>query len=263
MKRNMIWRRRRGVELGIFPAIEILSPDLQILFHSRRRGSSTGPYRSLNTGMHVGDRRGNVLRNRKLLLDAAGIAETDLSRAEQIHGSTVAVARRGAVHEGADGLVTGERDLALAISTADCYAIVIYAPSERALGALHAGRNGAAEGIIERAVNLMRETFGIRTAGSIALIGPGICADCYEVGEEEANRFPARFRLRRGGRFNLDLLSFCREELRRCGIPPERIFEAGLCTSCEPELFYSHRRDGGMTGRHWMVARMRGGRQPG
>jgi len=259
----MIWIHRKGLKLGVFPAIEILAPQLEVFFGSRGGGSSGGPYKSLNVGMKVGDRRELVRRNRELLLDAAGIDGGTLARAEQVHGARAAVARRGALYGGVDGLVTSEKDLALSISTADCYAVLIYAPSERVLGALHVGRNGAAEGIIERSMSLMHDSFQIGAAGSIALIGPGICSECYEVGEYEAKRFPARFRTLQDGRYRLDLLSFCREELRRCGIRPERIFEAGLCTSCNPRLFYSHRRDGGITGRHWMLARVRRGHRPG
>ncbi|HER44299.1 MAG TPA: laccase domain-containing protein [Candidatus Eisenbacteria bacterium] len=262
MKRNMIWIRRKGLDLGIFPAAGAIAPGLQVLFHSRRGGSSAGPFASLNMGMNVGDRRESVLSNRELLLGAAGIAGDRLARAEQVHGARVAVARGGALHEGTDGLVTDERDLALCISTADCYPVVIYAPSERVLAALHVGRNGAAEGIIERAADMMRGSFRIGTEGTVALIGPGICAGCYEVGEKEAERFPARFRSGRGARCRLDLLSFCREELRRCGLRSDRIFEAGYCTSCNPRLFYSYRRDGKITGRHWTLARMLGARRP-
>ena len=257
MRKSMIWINRKGLKLGVFPAVEILAPELQVLFGSRGGGASEGPYKSLNVGMNVGDRKEQVRRNRDLLLGAAGIDHGTVARAEQVHGAGVAVARIGGLHGGVDGLVTQENDLALSISTADCYPVLIYAPPERALGAIHVGRNGAAEGIIERSMTLMYDSFRIGPAGSIALIGPGICGECYEVGEREAKRFPARFRISRGGRYRLDLLSFCRDELRRCGIRPERIFEAGLCTSCNPRLFYSYRRDGGITGRHWMLARIR------
>lgn len=263
MRRSMIWIHRKGLKLGIFPAVEILAPQLEVFFGSRGGGASGGPYESLNVGLNVGDRRELVRRNRELMLDAAGIDSGALARAEQVHGARVEVARRGALYGGVDGLVTSEKGLALSISTADCYTVLIYAPSERALGMLHVGRSGAAEGIIERAMSLMCDSFRIWAAGSIALIGPGICSECYEVGEQEAKRFPTRFRTLQGGRYRLDLLSFCREELRRCGIRPERIFEAGICTSCNPRLFYSYRRDGGITGRHWMLARMRRGPRPG
>jgi YfiH family protein len=258
MKRSMIWIHRKGLELGIFPVLDTIAPDLQVLFGSRRGGSSEGPYESLNVGMNVGDREKTVRRNRELLIGAAGIDGGRLARADQVHGAGLAVARRGELYHGVDGLVTREKDLTLAVSTADCYAVVIYAPSERVLGALHVGRNGAAEGIIERSMSLMYDSFRIGARGSIALIGPGICSECYQVGEAEAKRFPARFRSGDGGRFKLDLLSFCREELQRSGIRPDRIFEAGYCTSCNPRLFYSYRRDGGVTGRHWMLARIRG-----
>lgn len=257
MRQSMIWKNRKGLKLGLFPVLEILAPGLEVLFGARSGGVSKGPYESLNVGMNVGDRVERVKRNRDLLLGAAGIDGKKLARAEQIHGGRVAIARRGAVYREIDGLVTTEKGLALSITTADCYAVLIHSPPDGILGALHVGRNGAAEGIIKRSMTMMNDSFRIDATGSIALIGPGICPECYEIGEEEAKRFPSRYRSHRDGRFRLDLLSFCRDELRRCGIPPDRIFEAGFCTSCNPRLFFSYRRDGGITGRHWMLARIR------
>ncbi len=262
MRQSMTWIGRKGLKLGIFPVLDIVAPDLQVFFGSRLGGSSEGPYKSLNLGMNVGDRKRDVGRNRELLLRAVGIDGKRLVRAEQVHGADLSVARRGGCSGGVDGLVTPEKDLALAISTADCYAVVIYAPSERVLAALHVGRNGAALGIIERSMKMLCGSFRIGLPGSIAVIGPGICGKCYEVGEAEAKRFPARYRTGSGDRSKLDLGSFCREELQRCGIRPGLIFEAGYCTSCDPHHFYSHRRDGGITGRHWMLARIRSTHRP-
>jgi YfiH family protein len=260
VKQSMVWIQRSGLKLGMFPVVDVITPQLEVYFSSRAGGVSEYPYQCLNVGMNTGDSKRCVRENRRLLLNALGISR--LARAEQVHGARIAVVDRSGLYEKSDGLVTTKKNLALAVSTADCYAIVIYAPSERVLGALHVGRSGAARGIIERSLALMIGTFAINIRNSIALIGPGICRDCYEVSEQHANRFPERFRSMRNGRWHLDLLSHCKVELGRAGIRSGNVFAAGLCTSCNPEMFYSYRRDGGITGRHWMLARISSRRYP-
>jgi YfiH family protein len=257
VKKSMIWKRRSGLELGIFPVTLAVAPQLETYFGSRRGGVSASPYDSLNIAMSVGDKKIRVQENRRRLLAATGIIPDHLARAGQVHGSSIAVVAGGGFYEGVDGLITAEKDLALAVSTADCYAVFVYAPSERVLAALHVGRSGAAGGIIESSLALMGGRFAADLRNCIALIGPGICRDCYEVGERHADPFPKRFRTMRRGRWHLDLLSYCRAELERGGMRSGNIYYAGLCTSCCPELFYSYRREGGITGRHWALARIR------
>jgi YfiH family protein len=258
----MIWIGRSGLKLGVFPVLDIIAPQLEVYISSRTGGVSGPPYESLNIGLSVSDSKSRVHENRRRLLTAAGMATERLARAEQVHGASTAVVDRGGLYKKVDGLVTAKKDLALAVSIADCYAVFLYAPSERILGALHVGRSGAAGGIIERSLALMSKRFTINVLDCLALIGPGICRDCYEVNEHNANHFPRRFLSKRKGRLHLDLLSHCRAELERGGIRSANIFDAGLCTSCSPELFYSYRRDGGITGRHWALARIRSHASP-
>jgi YfiH family protein len=247
---------RSGLVLGIFPVLEIIAPRLEVLQSTRVGGASGPPFDSLNIGSNVGDKAARVERNRKLLLEAAGIGARRLARAEQVHGAHVEVAERGSLYGGADGLVTAESGLALAVSTADCYPVIVYAASERVLAALHVGRGGAEGGIIGRAIDLMSRRFAIDTRNCVAVVGPGICWRCYEVGPELASRFSEPFRKEARGRSHIDLRAFCRAELESRGIPAGRIYESAHCTSCEPDLFFSHRRDRGETGRHWTLARI-------
>lgn len=259
MKGSMILSDRSGLKLGIYPVLEILAPMLDVYQSTRGGGTSSHPFDSLNIGLKVGDRATRVRSNRRLLLEATGTSPHRLARAEQVHGAGIAAAERAGLYGGIDALVTSRRDLTLALSTADCFPVVVYAASERTLAAMHVGHAGASAGIIEKGIDTMRKLYSIDTANCIALIGPGICWRCYEVGKELASRFPERFRRNRKGRIHLDLQGFCREELKRKGIPPGRVYESGYCTCCDPELFYSHRRDGGATGRHWTLARIRSG----
>ncbi len=134
---------------------------------------------------------------------------------------------------------------------------MIYSPPERALAALHVGRRGAGGGIVGSAVGVLRERFRIDPGYAIAVVGPGICGKCYTVSREDALRFPKEVRRFDRGRWRLDLSAFIVRDLAAHGIRRRNIFSSRLCTACAPSLFFSHRRDGGVTGRHWTLAIVR------
>jgi copper oxidase (laccase) domain-containing protein len=169
---------------------------------------------------------------------------------------------RGGHYPGFDGFVTARSGLALAISTADCYPVVVYSPPERSLAALHVGRRGAERGIVGRAVGIMRTEHRIDPAYAVAIVGPGVCGACYAVSRENALRFPKEVRWFERRAWHLDLEAFISAELVRAGLERRNVFSSGLCTACNPALFFSHRRDRGVTGRHWTLATVRapGGR---
>ena len=253
----MEWSDSNGLRIGRFPALGAMANDLEIFVTPRRGGVSAPPFDSLNLGGALGDRQRNMRENRRRVLSELGIPPRRLARAGQIHGAEIAVVDRGGLYPRIDGLATAKPGLSLAISTADCYSVVIYSPPERALAALHVGRSGARIGIVDRALELLRNRFLIEPSYAIAAVGPGICARCYAVGREEAMRFPRDARRMSGGLWHLDLETFIVRSLLGGGLERNRILVSGLCTSCSPELFYSHRRDRGMTGRHWTLAAIR------
>jgi YfiH family protein len=236
--------------------LELIAQGLSVYFSTRKGGVSSPPYDSLNLGLGTGDREASVRRNRRLLLEAAGVSARRLARAEQVHGSSIAIVSRGGIQRNVDGLITDKRGLTLVISTADCYPVIIYSPSERVLAALHVGRAGAAGGIIPRALDMLATEFRMHARNTIAVIGPGICRKCYAVWKRSASRFPAEYMHERNGKRYLDLRSFCIDSLVRGGLRKANIYHSGYCTSCEPEYFYSHRRDHAITGRHWTIAAM-------
>jgi len=253
----MEWTTTSGVRIGAFPALGILAPELEVYVTTRGGGTSPAPFDSLNLGGTLGDSARNIAENRRRLFRALGISPRRVARTGQIHGAEIAPVQRGGVYPGFDGFVTGTRDLTLAISTADCYSVVIYSPPERALAALHVGRRGAERGIIAAAVGMLRERHRIDPTYAIAVIGPGICGKCYTVSRKDALLFPREVRRYERGVWRLDLAAFCERELANEGIEPEHIIDSGLCNACDPELFFSHRRDGGVTGRHWTLATIR------
>ncbi|UCF05703.1 MAG: laccase domain-containing protein [bacterium] len=256
------WIDRAGIEVGTFPVLDALAPECKVYITTRSGGVSTGRFESLNLGEGVGDRRRNIIQNRRKLYASLQINPYAVARAVQVHGARIEVVTRGGVYRGVDGFVTSARGLTLVVNTADCFPLVIYAPSEKVLATLHAGWSGASLGIVPKAFEILNGRFSINTGHTIGLIGPGICKNCYTVPKARSERFPEQFKKRGKSGWHLDLLSYCIEQLTSCGLERRNIFSANLCTSCDPELFFSHRRDGGHTGRQWTLATIERSPQP-
>jgi YfiH family protein len=166
----------------------------------------------------------------------------------QVHGATVETRGEadGAVRE-ADGQVTRAAEPTPLVLVADCFPVVLAGGG--AVAVVHCGWRGVAAGILERAVGTLDATS--------AALGPGIGPCCYEVGEEVREAFAGHdLDAMPPGRLDLPLV--IRAELERLGVPAPRIADCGICTSCNPDLFFSHRRDGGVTGRQaglaWLVS---------
>jgi polyphenol oxidase len=227
--------------------VEIELVGARALFTTRRGGCSSGPFASLNLGRLTADSREAVARNRELVREEVG---RPLGMVRQVHGSTVvrmdAAPRDGTLAE-ADGVVTRRRDAAPAVLVADCLPVVV--AGQRAVAVLHAGWRGLAVGVLEEGVRALREYE--EQEGLEAAIGPGIGACCYEVGPEVQEAFTAYGSEVWRGR-NLDLEAVARRQLERAGVGV--VHSLGLCTSCHPGLFFSHRRDDGVTGRQAGVA---------
>jgi polyphenol oxidase len=203
--------------------------------------------------------------------EEAGVDESHLLRARQVHGASVVVCRRGDDPRGsepaADILITDDPDVALAIQTADCVPLLIADPVEGAVAAAHAGWRGLAAHVPERAVQALTREFGCRPANLIAAIGPSISGPRYEVGDDVRERFEGAdfaaagiarwFAAGRPGHFQFDGWQSARDQLEAAGVPPIQIHVAGLCTSTYPEVLCSYRRDGARAGRLAAVIRPR------
>jgi YfiH family protein len=214
------------------------------LFTTRRGGVSEGPYASLNLGRRTGDDGASVEANRERVGEIAGHDWGRFARAIQVHGTRVRrvedVPRRDDPWEEADGHVTALAGVPALVFVADCLPVAIAGPE--AVAMVHAGWRGLAGGILAEAA-------GMLGAGPLhAAIGPGIGACCYEVGDEVRARFPAEAARGR----HLDLKLAARRALEAAGVA--EVHDAGLCTSCDPERFFSHRRDDGVTGRQAGIA---------
>jgi YfiH family protein len=250
-------------------------------FSTRRGGLSSvytadGTPSELNLGFTQADDRETVAQNRRLLAEAiTGSAETSLITVRQIHSSlTIRVGDRDAAPaqpcEG-DGLITDEPGVLLAIQTADCIPVLVADSKKRVVAAFHAGWRGTVQRIVDTGVERMRQEFGCQPEDLVAAIGPGIGACCYAVGEEVVSSFESQFSygrelFRQGSNADasptssnphLDLTEANRRQLLSAGLDPSAIQVVGGCTSCHPELFYSHRASQGHAGRMLSVIGIR------
>jgi YfiH family protein len=233
-------------------------------FGSRVGGVSKAPYDSLNVGILTDDANAAVIENRARLAGAVGFKSWDVPIGLQVHKADLAVhvapqepspfAEPGTPLEEVDGHVVRGPGLAPLVLTADCLPVALCGPGGVAM--LHCGWRGLAAGIVARGAAVVE--------ASAAAIGPGIGPCCYEVGPEVLDAFDGLGEGIASGRM-LDLPEVARRLLARAGV--ERVESAGICTFCEPGLFFSHRRDKGLTGRMgnlaWIEPEARGGaREP-
>ena len=208
----------------------------RVVFTTRNGGVSEGPYASLNLGRRTGDDVTRVDENRRIACAEVAADADKLALNYQVHGVTVNRARPGVRGEPGDGLWTDEPGRPILAMAADCVPVaLVRTEGEPAAAVVHAGRIGILAGVIEAAV----EALGGKVA---AAIGPAAGACCYEVGEDVAAPYRARFSngiVRRG---KVDLSRAAERALRAAGVAD--VHRVDLCTICNPRLFFSHRRDG-------------------
>lgn len=238
----MEWSERNGVRW--------LEADLggaRAAFSTRLGGASEAPFDSLNLGLLTDDAEDAVEENRRRLAAVLGFAPEQVVHARQVHGTRLLDHRDrlGKAVE-ADGHVVREAGLAALVFVADCLPVALRGPGGVAM--VHAGWRGLAGGILGAGAEAVDAT--------AAAIGPGIGPCCYEVGDEVLEAFAGLGEGVAADRM-LDLGEAARGLLAEAGV--ERVEVAGLCTSCERGLFFSHRRDRGRTGRQAGVAWIEGG----
>jgi hypothetical protein len=245
----MEWREEGGARW-----LEARLGGATAVFSTRAGGASKPPFDSLNLGI-LGDDEGDaVAENHRRLATGFGLSPERIAIGRQVHGAELAIHPRGAlrcsfsVHDAekeqgkgdgwpeVDGHVSDDPSLALLVFVADCLPIALSGPGGVAM--LHCGWRGLAGGIVAKAAAAVGATH--------AAVGPGIGPCCYEVGGEVLDAFSGLGEGVADGRM-LDLAEVARRLLREAGV--EAVEAAGLCTSCESALFFSHRRDAGRTGR--------------
>ncbi len=229
-------------------------PGLRHGFFTRLGGVSQPPCASLNLGGSVGDAPEAVAENRRRAFAALGLAEGQVVTPYQVHSTVIARVGRaegGQAIQATDGLVTAEPGTALFLRFADCVPIMLYDAERRAIALVHAGWRGTLDGMADQAVAALQRHFGSRPQALWAGIGPAIGPCCYEVSADLAAQYEARFGdgvVRAGDAGpHLDLAAANAIALREAGVPD--VEQAGLCTACHVDEFFSHRKEAGQTGR--------------
>ncbi len=229
-------------------------------FSTRKGGVSQGMWESLNLGPSRGDDPDHVRENYRRFFAAIGADGGKLAVTNQVHGGVVRTVTTADLRGGpcekaayeADGLMTDLPGVALTIYSADCIPILFYDPVRRAVAAVHAGWRGTAAGIASAAVERMRDVYGCDPADILAAVGPGIGPDCFETHEDVPNAMTAalstavlrHIRIKENGKFAVDLKNINAMRLEQAGLDPDHIAVSDLCTSCHPEMFWSHRKLG-------------------
>ena len=228
----------------------LYAPNIQTThgFSTRHGGVSQPPYDSLNLGGQEDD-PSNIAQNRRLALAGLGIDLQMVANLRQVHGCDVVLARPGA--QTGDALVSNEKNIALAISVADCYPLLFHDPVNGVIGAAHAGWRGTVAGIAANTIREMQH-LGAVTGNIQAAIGQGISRENFEVGEEVLQEFRDKgFPETCISGHYIDLLQANRYVMENEGIRPDHIWSMNRCTT-EAD-FFSYRRDKGRTGRMWAV----------
>lgn len=251
----------------LYPEALNQSGTAKAAFTTRHGGVSTGQWSSLNLGLHVGDNREDVITNRELAARELNAALDQWVCGEQVHGNRVAVITeedRGSgarSHEtsikGVDALVTNVPGIVLTAFAADCVPILLVDPVQKAIAAVHAGWKGTMKQIAKETVRVMQEVYGSRPEDMLAAVGPAIDLCCYEVDQHVFIPFVELYPKGKGffqekfdHKWQLSIPEANVQILEEAGLLPNRVVRTGGCTSCQTDLFYSHRAEKGKTGRH-------------
>lgn len=234
---------------------------------TRSGGVSEGEYESLNLGLFSGDLPDRVIENRNRLSRAIGVLPERLFLPYQTHGIKVKVIESGFTSlnaaeqekqlHGVDALVTACREVCIGVTTADCVPILLYCPQQQVIAAIHAGWRGTVGDIVGECLRVMVSRFNCCLSSVVAVIGPSICKDWFEVGDEVADAFstlslPSGLITTREittGKYHIDLWETNRLLLVRAGISPRNIEIAGICTRTNHNRFFSARKAGISSGR--------------
>lgn len=239
---------------------EIFDSSKVIAVQSTRLGGvSPEPFNSMNLGLSVNDDEQNVRKNRELFFGRLGIELSQVSRCYQVHGNDVLVVNEAVTNEKYDAQITNKPNVYLAVSVADCTPILIHDEKENAIAAIHAGWKGTVGKIVSNTLHKMQKSFGTKGEDCKAFIGTCISYENFEVGDDVAKHFDdsmKRFDEQKLKWF-VDLKSANKQQLIDFGMLSQNIEISSYCTVKNNDLFFSHRKEKGVTGRMMAVIGMK------
>lgn len=238
-------------------------------FSTRQGGVSPPPYHSLNLSLNTGDERVHVRKNREILTRAFGLLSSVLLTVNQNHGDDILIVDSSSPEDlsetSCDAMITDRPGIAIGVLTADCVPVLLFDPDRRAVAAIHVGWKGTASDLPGKTVTTMEEQFKTRPETLLAAVGPSIGSCCYEVDgpvhstfSRLHDRWPKWARAVTPLHWMLNLSQANVDLLVDAGVRRENIVRINICTSCQEDLFYSHRRDGRNTGRQISFIMLKG-----
>lgn len=261
----------KELEAYQFHLLQKFSDQIQHAVFSRNGGVSFKPYDSLNVRFGIGDDHESVKKNREIICDSLDIKNNELVSANQNHSKNVKIVdtdflsnyKEEAEIENVDALITNEKDVALMIQVADCQAILMFDPTKRVVGAIHAGWKGLKQDISGETINVLKNKFGVDPANLLVGIAPSLGPCCAFFSEPE-KELPPSFQKFVDNKKRVDLWSYSFEQLQKHGVLKNNIELARVCTQCGngpsiegPHKFFSFRGDKGITGRFGVLIALR------
>lgn len=263
---NAILERNGKAPYITFPALSKIS-FIKHGFSTRLGGVSKGNLSSMNFDFSREDRK-NVEENYKIISDSIGFNHNDLVLSDQVHKSNILLVtnddrgkgiRKKRDYKEIDGLISNTKGLVLATFYADCVPLYFVDTKKKAIALTHSGWRGTVKGIAAKTIEVMEENFASNPKDIVAVIGPSICKECYEVSEDVANEFIEVFNEEQikeiiekkdntNNKYLLDLWKANKHILLEAGLLKENINISAVCTACNSNLLFSHRASNGKRG---------------
>lgn len=229
-------------------------------FTTRCGGVSENEYKSLNLRMHCDDKKENIYKNYQIICDEIDVNFENLVFSNQVHCDTIYTVGKEDLgngitkpqkFDGADGLITNEPGVPLIVFGADCVPVFFLDVKKSVIALVHSGWKGTVLKISEKCIKKMVEEFGTNPQDVLVAIGPSIGVCHYEVGDEVADVFREKFGdevLEKKEKYHINMQKAIEMQLKGCGVPEENIINSGICTYCNSDLLFSHRKTNGKRG---------------
>lgn len=251
-----------------FPVLSQI-PFLRHGFSTRLGGVSSGIFSTMNFGVDISpyaDNPENILENYNRISKSIGVDPKSLVISRQVHKTNIRVVEEAdqgkglfipTDYEEIDGMITNKPNVTLVTKYADCVPLYFVDPKKNVIGLTHSGWRGTVLKIGKITVEEMNKHFDSKPEDIIAVVGPSICPDCYEIGEEVAAEFKKAFpknwdndilKANGAGKYQCNLWAANRTVLSEAGLKPENIHISGVCTCCNSDLLFSHRKTEGKRG---------------
>lgn len=259
--RELEVKEKNGVTYLSFPALEATGM-VSHSFSTRLGGVSEGDYSTMNFSFSRGDRPEHVLENYRRMAAVLGTDMTRMTVSFQTHTTNIRMvteedAGKGVIrqrdYQDVDGLITNVPGITLVTFYADCVPLYVVDPVHRAIGLSHSGWRGTVQRMGQATLRAMEQAYATKPEDVIVCIGPSICQDCYEVGNEVADAFEEAFGFaavrslayeKENKKHQLDLWKANELVFLEAGVRPEQIHVTDICTHCNPKLLFSHRTQG-------------------